>query len=507
MQNLSDKELDNLFRKAAAHDGPPYDPADWEALSKRLDRSKPPRPWAKLKIPGILFLLIITSSMIVWNYNSVVTTSSSESTAENGFRENTPASSAGTDITDVTPATDKPEAVLPLTERPALPKAGKTIPDRTTTTAKENTTTIEGASSQNQSSTLQHRRTGENPGSILYRSDRTTHIPAVAKVPSEQKQSLPSTHPGTGEDPNSIIQRSDRAMHIPALDETLYDSATNASPANTRINKTDHTAQRVNSPSTSAIPPTSDVPEARKRRHFVKDAETGIPLDTARTDDTLVAAVEKQDSVHTGTVDTAKPNEKAIQHRYKLGIKLAVSPDYSSVRFTAVNGTGTNYGVLAEYHLTPHWSVIAGGIWSRKIYSATDVEYNGHRVARADGDCRILDIPLNVNYIFKPDRKFSFYTSVGFSTYIMNEEDYVFHVDSGYGSASYSTNVRGKNNELFSIVNVSVGAQKKITDRWSIQLEPFVKVPVKGIGEGDLSLNTLGAFFHLKYSFYNMNNP
>jgi hypothetical protein len=67
--------------------------------------------------------------------------------------------------------------------------------------------------------------------------------------------------------------------------------------------------------------------------------------------------------------------------------------------------------------------------------------------------------------------------------------------------------VEGENNELFSVINLSAGVQKQLTDRWAIQLEPFVKQSIKGIGEGDLSLSSLGAFLNLRYTIIKVNNP
>ena len=162
---------------------------------------------------------------------------------------------------------------------------------------------------------------------------------------------------------------------------------------------------------------------------------------------------------------------------------------------------GFNYGLIAEYFLNKNFSIAAGALWSRKYYSAVDVEYNGYHADRAYGDCRMWDIPVNVNYYFTPSKQYSFFASAGFSSYLMNEENYDYEVDTKYGTKTYVTQVIKENNEWFKILNVSVGLQKQINSRFAIQVEPFVKVPLAGVGEGNISLASFGSFFSIRYTF------
>jgi hypothetical protein len=183
----------------------------------------------------------------------------------------------------------------------------------------------------------------------------------------------------------------------------------------------------------------------------------------------------------------------------RLAVKLVVAPDYSTVKSVTPNGLGINYGGLIEYRITKHWSVATGGIWSKKIYSAKDVEYNGYNADRVDGDCRMWDIPVNVYYNFTSNKPFSFYASAGFSSYLMNEENYVYYVETAYGSYEHPKQVKGENNEWFKTLNLSVGMQFRMSQQFSLQFEPTLKAPLAGVGEGEVSLVSLGAFFNLRY--------
>jgi hypothetical protein len=83
----------------------------------------------------------------------------------------------------------------------------------------------------------------------------------------------------------------------------------------------------------------------------------------------------------------------------------------------------------------------------------------------------------------------------------MNEENYDYEVDTNYGTKTYYSQVTKENKEWFKTLNVSVGLQKQVSSRFAIQVEPFVKVPLSGVGEGNISLASFGGFFSVRYNF------
>lgn len=198
-----------------------------------------------------------------------------------------------------------------------------------------------------------------------------------------------------------------------------------------------------------------------------------------------------------------KDDESAKAYR-GFAVKLAVSPDYSTVKSVQPDKLGVNYGLLVEYNLTKNISVATGLIRANKFYSDRDVEYYGQASDRVDGDCRMWDVPVMLYYHFSPGQTWSLYAGLGASSYLMSKENYIYYVEGSYGNVyTYEQTIRGKNNEWFSMLNLSVGLNKQLTTRWAIQLEPFYKAPLAGVGEGDVSLASFGAFFNLKYNFLN----
>jgi hypothetical protein len=193
-------------------------------------------------------------------------------------------------------------------------------------------------------------------------------------------------------------------------------------------------------------------------------------------------------------------DKRSAKPANQIFIRALASPDLSSINYGSTRLMGSNYALLGEYKFSNRWSFSTGVIWSMKKYSTNDeVVYSGYSADQLDGACRILDIPINFYYHFFPEKKVSFYSGVGLSSYIMLKEDYTYTVFAASGDRTYATQVEGKNNEWFKVLNLSVGIQYPISTQWHIQAEPFLKAPLAGIGEGDVLLSSLGVFLGLKY--------
>ena len=58
---------------------------------------------------------------------------------------------------------------------------------------------------------------------------------------------------------------------------------------------------------------------------------------------------------------------------------------------------------------------------------------------------------------------------------------------------------KNADNYWFSVLNLSVGYERVISKRLSIQAEPYLKVPLTGLGAGSMKMGSYGMFFSLKY--------
>jgi hypothetical protein len=202
-----------------------------------------------------------------------------------------------------------------------------------------------------------------------------------------------------------------------------------------------------------------------------------------------------------------KPVAKPKLPAGRLGVGLLVSPDLSAIGFSGRLTPGTNVGVQLEYRLTNRFRVGAGAIHSVKLYSAGVEDYTvphgfwtyGVKPSGIEANCKVLDLPVHLRFDAVQRPRYTAFVSTGLSSYIMLSERY------GYHYSTYNPYLRSEwhgkrtGEHYFSVVNLSVGYERNLGRRFSWQAEPFLKLPLGGVGFGKVRLATGGVFVSVKY--------
>lgn len=437
MQNMSDNELDKLFKEAAEGFKPPQDASAWEQMASMLDNSP-------------------AATAGFWNWKTI----------------------SGVTVTGIIAVT-------------ALWFAATTNQDKISKTNEKN-----GANNATQSVVQEqkeqtHAAGTENLASAQPVEDKSSGTNAVARTHINPRIS------------KSVIQKRSSSK------------VNNSSEGGDGTVSFNDQTQKESEESTPVVAITEQ--ETAKQTHAESSAEAASPsISKTRaaeekvlinTDSVNATAEEHKVEPVAEDSKTDQEEKEKSKSGSRISIKAAFSPDFSSVNYFSAGKTGTNYGFLIGYAFNNRWSVYTGVISSRKLYDTKEVEgsynWNDHDypMKELDGDCRILDIPINVYYTFFPEKSFSLRAGLGFSSYIMRKEMYVYCVDNYGQNAYYEQNVKGENNEWFKVMNLSVAVSKRLSNRFSAEFEPFVKAPLTGVGEGKVSLVSMGAFINLKYDF------
>ncbi|WP_157618293.1 PorT family protein [Spirosoma spitsbergense] len=199
-----------------------------------------------------------------------------------------------------------------------------------------------------------------------------------------------------------------------------------------------------------------------------------------------------------------------------LSVRFAVSPDLSGIGLTNFTRPGTNVGLFLEYKVASRWSIQAGVIKSTKVYKAATTDYAlpdyalkwAVKPEGVDGRCSMIDIPVNIRYDVALRSRLNgqapsrWFVSGGVTSYIMNQEDYTYQYADPTSPHIYPYNWgwSGTSGSYgFSELNLSAGYERAISRRLSWQVEPFMKVPLKRIGYLKLNLLSTGTFFSLRY--------
>ena len=210
--------------------------------------------------------------------------------------------------------------------------------------------------------------------------------------------------------------------------------------------------------------------------------------------------------------DTLKDlkSEEVFKNHGRFSLALAVSPDINSVNQFSSSDFGTSLGFSASYKITQRLSATTGIGYSKKVYSADSYEYKapwasstaGKYAKSIDADCLVLDIPINFRYTISESPKQNLFASVGFSSYFMLKEKYTLirNTQSGYPANNLKYLYTNENSHLLSIVNISVGMIKPLSKQTSIVIEPYVKMPYTGIGQGKVNLQSAGMSIQFQYN-------
>jgi hypothetical protein len=197
-----------------------------------------------------------------------------------------------------------------------------------------------------------------------------------------------------------------------------------------------------------------------------------------------------------------KPSLKPILRtgpRFTLAILAA--PDFNAVNSFSRNQVGTNFGVQLGIHLSKKFSISTGASYAVKPYQASGSQYNSANwqgVPAANlpnyitANCKVLDIPLNLNYQFYTQGKNKFAVGSGLSSYIMLRENYHFEFADGSGKPSYDIQVDGRNQHWLGVLNLNATYERRINSKFSTIIQPYMKLPITGIGVGRVDLRSTG---------------
>jgi hypothetical protein len=81
----------------------------------------------------------------------------------------------------------------------------------------------------------------------------------------------------------------------------------------------------------------------------------------------------------------------------------------------------------------------------------------------------------------------------------MTGEYYTYNVSTTTGSYNRKQEYSSQKNYWLSLGSLSIGVEKKLSDNLSISAAPFVKIPFRGVGQGELKLTGTGINFMLSY--------
>ena len=192
----------------------------------------------------------------------------------------------------------------------------------------------------------------------------------------------------------------------------------------------------------------------------------------------------------------------------RFGVRLAIAPDINSLERLSTSALGSSMGLLLEYRFSKKFILQTGVTFSDKKYTGNFDDYHywtnnwksyhPSKPTSVDGGCKIIDVPINIRFNIYQKPRNTFFISTGVSTYFMMNETYTYT----YAWAPERTvEWNDKSSFYWSTVNISAGIERKLTKHFTFQIEPYLKMPLSNIGRGGVNLYSSGLLFSTKYEF------
>jgi hypothetical protein len=189
-----------------------------------------------------------------------------------------------------------------------------------------------------------------------------------------------------------------------------------------------------------------------------------------------------------------------------FGVSISAGPDISGVQANKIGKLTVVFGAGLNYSISKNFSVRSGFYISKKIYSVEGNDYdlpggnpNYAYLENVNANCLVYEIPLKLDYNFKKLKNHNWFISTGISSYLMKKENYDYYYKTVSGETyDKDWTIKNKNQHFFSVLTFSGGYQYSFNKQFSFAAEPYVNLPLKGIGVGKVKLNSGGILFTLK---------
>ena len=196
------------------------------------------------------------------------------------------------------------------------------------------------------------------------------------------------------------------------------------------------------------------------------------------------------------------------QFRFHVGVVAA--PDVSTVKFDGLGPPCLNLGLALDFRLSNRLRLSTGLLRANKQYVARREDYDwgdyqarvySHDFKDVKSVCTVLDVPLNLRYDLLVRPTYRLVGTAGLSSLFMQRESYNYDWTDATGLHTWTGSAVNQNRHLFSVLNLAAGVEYGLGTRWDLLAEPYVKVPLGGVGLGKVKLLSAGVLFGLKYGF------
>lgn len=235
----------------------------------------------------------------------------------------------------------------------------------------------------------------------------------------------------------------------------------------------------------------------KEKGHANVDDSNGVNIKSSNENFTTTPPGDNKKINNTPDIKNKNQKQKK-EHGIYAG--LIISPDISTVKFQSVKNSGFSIGLLIGYQFNKEISLETGLGWDKKYYYSDGKYFNTKKISlpayaqiiEVDGVCKMIEVPVTIKYNFTSAKRTNLSVSAGMSSYIMKRENYNYTIDRNGQQYPRSANYNNSSTNLLAVANISFGYNRNLGKSTMLCLEPYIKVPVTGVGIGKLPIMSSG---------------
>ncbi len=234
---------------------------------------------------------------------------------------------------------------------------------------------------------------------------------------------------------------------------------------------------------------------------FAQRPYSGFPLTSKQYPSLLIPPkwTQRQNITELSSIRKEQQENKKFK-RFYAGLMGGI--DATTVKFQKIENAGYDLGLLLGYSFNKKWSMETGIFRDKKFYY-TDGEYfntskiyvpANSKITTVDGNCTMWEVPLSVRYNFKSSASSTWFATAGVSSYIMKGENYkyVYYYAATGQSREWNSSYDNSSSHLISVAQISGGYTHRLGKIGDLRIEPYLKLPLRGVGIGSMPLQSAG---------------
>jgi len=193
----------------------------------------------------------------------------------------------------------------------------------------------------------------------------------------------------------------------------------------------------------------------------------------------------------------------------KLSFSVFAAPEWSSVGINGNRKRGYKFGGRIGYQIANKWELSTGLAISQKRFNGKGSEFTVSEgwiddimPMTMDGKCNIIEIPLDVVYYHSGVGNTGFVASAGLRSFMLHSEWYGFEYNRFYDDMPNllrDKTMENANKNWLGSLELSVGYSQRISKSLSLQISPYLQLPVTGFGDGKINLYSGGIQFAARF--------